>query len=146
MISLPNPKMTNSIGIEMNPMNFENLMEEFVSQLVEENYCKEDIYEFFEKYGESNTIEYYETYVTYGESHSYEAVDAFIEEFGLDYINNFEDAYQGSGYSSKGEYAEQYVTDCYSIELPNFIEIDWESTFDNLDYTYSDGFVFNNSF
>lgn len=146
MISLPNPKMINSTGIEMTQMTSDNLLEEFVTQLVEENYCKEDIYEFFEKYGEYKTIQYYETYVEYGESHSYEAVDAFIEEIGLDYINNFEDAYQGYGYSSKGEYAKQYVTDCYSIELPEFLEIDWESTFDNLDCIYSDGFVFSNNF
>jgi len=38
------------------------------------------------------------------------------------------------------------VTDCYSIDFPAFIEIDWENTFDNLDLIFCKGFVFSKDF
>jgi Antirestriction protein (ArdA). len=119
--------------------------QELISELVGDSYAVDDIYEFIAEYGESNFVEHYENYVQFGESHSYEAVDAFIEEFGIDNFQSFEDAYRGE-WNSKAEYAENYVTDCYSIDHPGFLEIDWEATFDNLDCVYSNGFVFDSQF
>ncbi len=119
--------------------------QELISELVEDSYAVDDIYEFIAEYGESNFVEHYENYVQFGESHSYEAVDIFIDEFGIDNIQSFEDAYRGV-WESKADYAENYVTDCHSIELPGFLEIDWENTFDNLDCVYSNGFVFDSQF
>jgi hypothetical protein len=119
--------------------------QELISELVEDSYAVDDIYEFIAEYGESNFVEHYENYVQFGESHSYGAVDAFIEEFGIDNFQSFEDAYRGV-WESKEHYAEDFVTDCYSIDYPSFIEIDWEATFDNLDCTYVDGFVFDKQF
>lgn len=119
--------------------------QELISELVEDSYAVDDIYEFIAEYGESNFVEHYENYVQFGESHSYEAVDAFIEEFGIDNFQSFEDAYRGE-WNSKAEYAENYVTDCYSIDHPGFLEIDWDATFENLDCVYANGFVFDSQF
>lgn len=75
-----------------------------------------------------------------------DAVDAFCEiwsDFDLDF---FEDAYVGC-YESGAEYAEELVSDCYGLprNLPSFVEIDWEATWQNLqhDYYFQDGFIFN---
>jgi hypothetical protein len=119
---------------------------EFIAELILENYAQDDIYDFIAEYGEDNLVQYYVKYVEIGESQSYRAADIFIEEFGVDNIEHFEDAFRGGGYVSKGDYAEQFVTDCYCINLPTFVEIDWETTFDNLDCVYVDGFVFDTQF
>lgn len=119
--------------------------QDFISDLVEDSYAVDDIYDFIAEYGEDEFVEHYENYVEFGESHSYEAVDAFIEEFGIENLNSFEDSYRGV-WESKEQYAENFVSDCYSIDNPSFIEIDWEATFDNLDCTYVDGFVFETCF
>ena len=118
---------------------------EFINGLVSENYAQDDIYDFIAEYGEDNLVRYYVNYVEIGESYSYEAADIFIEEFGIDNVEQFEDAYRGE-WNSKADYAEQFVTDCYSIDFPAFIEIDWENTFDNLDCVYVNGFVFDTQF
>ena len=47
-----------------------------------------------------------------------ELLTAFVAEFGIQSIAGFEDAYRGE-YSSKADYAEQYVTDCYTTDLPD---------------------------
>ena len=119
--------------------------QELISELVEDSYAVDDIYEFIAEYGESNFVEHYENYVQFGESHSYGAVDTFIEEFGIDNLQSFEDAFRGQ-WNSKAEYAENYVSDCYSFEMPGFIEIDWDTTFENLDCVYANGFVFDSQF
>jgi hypothetical protein len=74
-----------------------------------------------------------------------EAVDAFIEVWSVDDLEHFEDAYCGE-YSSGAAYAEELLTDCYGVSnLPSFVEIDWQATWDNLRYDYheQDGFIFN---
>ncbi|NBO72452.1 MAG: hypothetical protein EBU66_19230 [Bacteroidetes bacterium] len=119
---------------------------EFINELISENYAQDDIYEFIAEHGENDLVQYYVKYVEIGESYSYRAVDIFIEEFGIDNVEKFEDAFRGGGYASKADYAEQFVSDCYCIDLPAFIEIDWETTFDNLDCVYVDGFVFDTQF
>ena len=86
--------------------------------------------------------------MTVGEEYSYGAVDAFIEEFGLHSFtpSGFEDAYRGQ-YDTKADYAEQFTSDVYCVELPSFVEVDWEATFDNLDVVFSaNGYVFDNQF
>ena len=118
---------------------------EFINELVDENYYDGDIFDFIEKYGEDNLVEYYVNYVELGEDYSYDAVEAFIEYFGIEQLNGFQDAYRGH-YESKGEFAEQFVSDCYSVDIPAFLEIDWEASFDNLDFVYQDGYVFDSQF
>ncbi len=143
MISLPNP-VVNSNYKEIYSQKTVDKIEE----LIAESYCLEDIVEFIEANSEEDFCNLYEEYVTIGEQYTYGAVDAFIEEFGLHSFTStcFEDAYRGQ-WESKADYAENYVTDCYSIDLPGFLEIDWEATFDNLDVTITEnGYVFDTQF
>lgn len=121
-----------------------------IEELIADSYALEDIVEFIDKYSEAEFRNHYQTYVENGEEYSYEAVDAFIEEFGLHSFTSsaFEDAYRGQ-YDSKADYAEQYTSDVYSVEVPSFVEVDWEATFENLDVVFSGngyGYVFNTQF
>jgi len=118
---------------------------DFIKDLVEQSYYDEDMYVFINEHGEDNFVQYYEDYVQFGESYNYGAVDTFIEKFGIDNLQSFEDAFRGE-WNSKAEYAENYVSDCYSFEMPGFIEIDWDTTFENLDCVYANGFVFDSQF
>ena len=80
------------------------------------------------------------------EDYPADAVRAFIEYFGEDCISDISDSYQGE--MSGAEFAEQLVTDCYSLDIPSFVSIDWEDTWDNLrhDYAEQDGFIFCTNF
>ena len=81
------------------------------------------------------------------ENYSAEAVAAFIELYGEENVEHFEDAYQGE-YESGAHYAESLVSDCYCVDIPGFVVIDWEATWDQLYYDYSieDGHVFCDNF
>ena len=119
-----------------------------IEELIADSYALEDIVDFIDKYSEAEFRNHYQTYVENGEEYSYEAVDAFIEEFGLHSLvgDNFQNSYQGQ-YDSKADYAESYVSDCYVVDLPSFLEIDWEASFNNLDVVFSsNGYVFDNQF
>jgi hypothetical protein len=119
-----------------------------IEELIAESYCLEDIVEFIDANSEADFRNFYEEYVTVGEEYSYGAVDAFIEEFGLHSFTSsgFEDAYRGQ-YDSKADYAESYVSDCYVVDLPSFLEIDWEASFENLDVIFNgNGYVFSTQF
>jgi len=118
-----------------------------IEELLEDSYALEDIVEFIDENSEEDFRKYYEDYVTLGEEYSYGAVDAFIEEFGLYTLttSNFEDSYRGQ-HDSKADYAEQFVNDCYCVDLPGFVKVDWEATFDNMDEVFCNGYVFNTQF
>ena len=119
-----------------------------IEELIADSYALEDIVEFIDANSEAVFRSYYQIYVETGEEYSYEAVDAFIEEFGLHSLvgDHFQKSYQGQ-YDSKADYAESYVSDCYVVDLPSFLEIDWEASFNNLDVVFSkDGYVFDNQF
>lgn len=81
------------------------------------------------------------------EHHSVEAVQAFIELYGEENVESFEDAYQGE-FESGAHFAESIVDDCYCVDIPGFVVIDWEATWDQLYYDYSieDGHVFCDNF
>jgi hypothetical protein len=79
----------------------------------------------------------------YGE----DAIDAFLEIYDEDDLGNFEDAYQG-GYESEADFAEQFTTDCYGLDIPSFVIVDWQATWDQglrYDYNFQDGFVFSSN-
>jgi hypothetical protein len=119
-----------------------------IEELIADSYALEDIVEFIDENSEANFRSYYQNYVEIGEEYSYEAVDAFIDQFGLHSLvdDNFQDAYRGQ-YDSKADYAESYVSDCYVVDLPSFLEIDWEASFDNMDVVFSsNGYVFDTQF
>jgi hypothetical protein len=119
-----------------------------IEELLEDSYALEDIIEFIDANSEEDFRTYYEVYVEIGEDYSYGAVDAFIDQFGIHSLvgDNFQNAHRGQ-YDSKADYAEQYTSDVYCVDIPSFVEIDWEATFDNLDVTITeDGYVFNTQF
>ena len=133
-------------------MNYKEVYEQEtvskIDELLEDSYSLEDIVEFIDANSEEDFRKFYEEYVTVGEEYSYEAVDAFIEEFGLQSFTPscFEDAYRGQ-YDSKASYAEQYTSDVYCVEVPSFVEVDWEATFENLDVVFNgNGYVFGTQF
>ena len=90
----------------------------------------------------------YEDYARMVEEFDQETVDSFIEEFDLMDVEHLRDAYMGQ-YRSGAEFAENMVSDCGYVhhDLPYWIEIDWEKTWDNLSYDYSEcnGYIFSNN-
>ena len=118
-------------------------------------YCWEykDMCDFIENHSEEEFVDHYETYNRLCEDFGQNLVDEFIEDFDVSTIENFEDMYQGQ-YNSGADFAKQIATDCgyiksYQGDLPSWIEIDWEKTWDNLSYDYtelSDGHIFNNNY
>tara|TARA_B100000900_G_C20024978_1_gene491507 strand:+ start:56 stop:472 length:417 start_codon:yes stop_codon:yes gene_type:complete len=113
-------------------------------------YCWEynDMCDFIENHSEEEFVDHYETYNRLCEDYSKDLVDEFIEDYDVSTIENFEDMYQGQ-YESGADFAEQLCQDCgYTTrELPSWIEIDWQKTWDRaLSYDYvelSDGHIFN---
>jgi hypothetical protein len=74
-----------------------------------------------------------------------DAIDAFLELYDENDLGNFEDAYQGR-YNSEAAFAEEITTDCYGLNVPSFVIIDWQATWDQglyYDYDFVDGFVFS---
>ena len=124
-------------------------MQEETKELLDEyneEYCWEynDMVDFIKEYGEKKFRDYYEDYWQ-------NLVDEFIEDFDLSTIENFEDMYQGQ-YDSGADFAEQIASDCGYVtrDLPSWIEIDWQKTWDNaLSYDYTEligGHIFNNNY
>ena len=74
-----------------------------------------------------------------------DAISAFLELYDENDLGNFEDAYQGP-YDSEAAFAEEITTDCYGLNVPSFVIIDWQATWDQglyYDYDFVDGFVFS---
>lgn len=82
-------------------------------------------------------------------SHGMGPVNTFIELYGEVEIENFEDSYRGE-FSDGAEFAEYWVneTETEYLNLPDYIEIDWNATWENLedDYTLEGGYVFYDHF
>lgn len=83
-----------------------------------------------------------ETINTLLEDYPHDAICEFIEYFGEEQIDSFTDSYQGE--MSGSEFAQQLVEDCYCLDVPGFVAIDWSYTWDNLrhDYVELEGFIF----
>jgi antirestriction protein len=89
--------------------------------------------------------EYQEQYQDLCERYSKDAVDAFLELYDEDDLESFEEAYYGS-YDSEADFAEQFVNDTCDFDVPSFVVVDWDATWNcNLryDFDFEDGFVFN---
>ena len=118
-----------------------------------EEYCWEynDMVDFIKEHSEEEFVHHYETYNRLVDDYGQNLVDEFIEEFDTDAIEHFEDMFQGQ-YNSGADFAEQIATDCGYItrDLPSWIEIDWQKTWDNaLSYDYTEligGHIFNNNY
>jgi hypothetical protein len=71
------------------------------------------------------------------------AVDAFIDYWSIDDLEFFEDAYQCA--ERPEDFARELVEDCYGIDVPSFLEIDWSGTWNNLrhDFIELNGYIFS---
>ena len=80
-------------------------------------------------------------------SHGAGAVNAFLELYGEVEIENFEESYRGE-FSDGAEFAEHWINETENLNLPDYIEIDWNATWENLedDYTLEGGYVFYDRF
>ena len=128
-------------------------MEQETQELLDEyneEYCWEynDMVDFIKEHGEKDFREYYESYKMLCEDYDKELVDAYIEIYNTNGIDYFQDSYQGQ--LTGAEFAEETCTDCgyISKDMPSWIEINWEKTWDNLSYDYTeiDGHIFNNNY
>ena len=131
-------------------------MEQETQELLDEyneEYCWEynDMVDFIKEHSEEEFVHHYETYNRLCEDYGQGLVDEFAEHFDIDSVEHFEESYQGQ-FDSGAEFAEQIATDCGYItrDLPSWIEIDWQKTWDNtLSYDYTEligGHIFNNNY
>ena len=123
-------------------------VQEHLEGLLEDGHDEDEMREFIETYGNSDFMCYYEDYVRMVGEYDQETVDAFLEEFDMMDIEHLQDAYMGH-YGSGEEFAESFVSDMGYIvnDLPYWIAIDWEETWSNLEYDYSEsnGYIFSNN-
>ena len=125
----------------------EEHVQEHLEGLLEDGHDQDEMKEFIETHGNSDFLCYYEDYARMVDEYDQETVDAFLEVFDMMDIEHLNDAYYGQ-YDSGAEFAESFVSDCYGLpsEMPYWIAIDWEETWSNLEYDYSEsnGYIFCN--
>ena len=80
------------------------------------------------------------------EDYDSEAIEEFIDYFGAEILESFTDSYQGE--MTGAEFAEQLVTDCYCLDIPAFVCIDWEATWEELrdEFTELGDYIFAQNF
>ena len=133
---------------ETTSFNDQEHAQELFDSLIEDGHDSDEMKEFMEKHGHKDFLLYYEDYTRMVDEYDQETVDAFLEEFDLMDVEHLNDAYYGR-YDSGAEFAQNMVSDCGYVhhDLPYWIAIDWEETWENLsyDYTESNGFIFSNN-
>ena len=125
----------------------EEHVQEHLEGLLEDGHDKDEMKEFIETHGNSDFLCYYEDYARMVDEYDQETVDAFLEVFDMMDIEHLQDAYYGQ-YRDGAEFAESFVSDCYGLpDMPYWIAIDWEETWENLSYDYSEsnGYIFCNN-
>ena len=125
----------------------EEHVQEHLEGLLEDGHDKDEMKEFIETHGNSDFLCYYEDYARMVDEYDQETVDAFLEVFDLMDVEHLRDAYYGQ-YRDGAEFAESFVSDCYGLpDMPYWIAIDWEETWENLSYDYSEsnGYIFCNN-
>ena len=119
-----------------------------LEEYLEEGEDRDEMEAFIEVHGHKDFYLYFDEYRAAVKDFDQETVDAFLEEFDLMDIEHLQDAYMGH-YGSGEEFAESFVSDMGYIvtDLPYWIAIDWEKTWDNLSYDYSEsnGYIFSNN-
>ena len=138
-----------SINSETTSFNDQEHATELFEELAADGVDTDEMQEFIDEHGKKDFVLYFEDYQQAVEEWDKEIVDSFIEEFELSAVDRISDAYHGS-WRNGAEFAEQLVQDCGYInnELPYWIEVDWEKTWDNLSYDYTEinGYIFSNNF
>ena len=121
---------------------------ELFNELVDDGNDADDLQAFIDEHGKSYFLTYIEEYLQAIDEYDEDVVTAFLDIFDIDSIGNLSEAYQGR-YTDGAEFAESIVSECYSMEMPSWVEVDWQKTWDNAlsyDYCESDGHIFNNNF
>ena len=127
--------------VQTKEMDLKTETVEFINNLIAENYHDEDIYEFINTYGEDNLVKWYVSYVDLGENYVYDAVVTFIDNFSIDDLDKFEDAYYGV-YDSPEHFVENLVTEVDCVPIPEHLVVDWTATWES-NYQYD--FIFDNN-
>jgi len=104
---------------------------EKIDELLEENYDLQAMITFIDEMGsEDDFIAWYETYVEMGEAIGYEAVDALIEEMGIEAVEGCDERYQGC-FDNEKEFAEYFYDEMGAYHaIPDGIVVDWEATWE----------------
>ena len=122
--------------------------QELFDSLIEDGHDSDEMKEFMEEHGHKDFYLYYEDYCQALAEFDQQTVDSFLEVFDLMDIEHLGDAYMGH-HGSGAEFAESFVSDCGYVhnDLPYWIKIDWEETWENLSYDYSEsnGYIFTNN-
>ena len=98
---------------------------------------EDELVDFIEEHGEEKFKLYFEEYADMVDDIGIDVVLAYLENFDIADISSLEDFYQGQ-YNSGAEFAQQMAEDCGDVprDMPRWIEIDWESSWDNLTVDY----------
>ena len=129
-------------------MTMTDSITELFEELVADGNDADDLQAFIDEYGKSYFESYIEDYLQAIDEYDEDVVTAFLDIFDIDSIGNLSEAYQGK-YVDGAEFAESIVSECYSMDMPSWVEVDWQKTWDNslsYDYSESDGHIFNNNF
>ena len=133
---------------ETTSFNDQEHAQELFDSLIEDGHDSDEMKEFMEEHGHKDFYLYYEDYCQALAEFDQQTVDSFLEVFDLMDIEHLGDAYMGH-HGSGAEFAESFVSDCGYVhtDLPYWIKIDWEETWDNLSYDYSEsnGYIWNNN-
>ena len=111
---------------------------------------EDELVAFVERFGEEKFKLYFEEYADMVDDIGIGVVEAFLDVFDIDNISSCRDAYMGC-YESGAEFAQQIAEDCGDVprNMPSWIEIDWQASWDNLTYDYvesTDGHIFSQNF
>ena len=134
---------------ETTSFNDQEHAQELFDSLIEDGHDSDEMKEFIEEHGHKDFLLYYEDYCQALTEFDQQTVDAFLQEFDLMDIEHLGDAYMGY-HESGAAFAESFVTDMGYIngeQLPYWIALDWEQTWENLSYDYSEsnGYIFSNN-
>ena len=122
---------------------------EHLESLIDEGEDRSEMEAFIEEHGHKDFYLYFEDYRQAVHEFDQETVDSFLECFDLMDIEHLGDAYMGY-HESGAAFAESFVTDMGYIngeQLPYWIALDWEQTWENLSYDYSEsnGYIWSNN-
>ena len=133
---------------ETTSFNDQEHAQELFDSLIEDGHDSDEMKEFMEEHGHKDFYLYYEDYCQALAEFDQQTVDSFLEVFDLMDIEHLGDAYMGH-HGSGAEFAESFVSACGYVhnDLPYWIKIDWEETWENLSYDYSEsnGYIFSNN-
>ena len=128
--------------------NLDGIIEDLVDEVADDNECGEDegwdfadfkVIDWDDDYTDPSDFSDLKEYGRFAEK-----VDQHGEAYALRYDDigehDFDEQYNGE-WDDEGSFAESIVEDCYGIDVPSWVVIDWDATANNLmmDYSSYDG-------